>query len=55
MEVLYADLEPEAGPQRRVLLSELLAQSDFVTPIADGTALSALGPRLKVGACCPAV
>ena len=50
MEVLYADLEPGAGPQKRVLLGELLERSDFVMPIADGAAVSALRPRLKSGA-----
>jgi phosphoglycerate dehydrogenase-like enzyme len=50
MEVLYCDLEPGAGPQRRVLLGELLERSDFVMPIADGASLSALRPRLKPGA-----
>ena len=50
MEVLYADLEPGAGPQRRVLLSELLERSDFVLPLADGPATAALRTRLKTGA-----
>jgi phosphoglycerate dehydrogenase-like enzyme len=51
MEVLYADLEPGAGPHRRVLLSDLLEHSDFVMPIADGTIPADLRPRLKRGAC----
>ena len=50
MEVLYADLEPGAGPQRRVLLGELLECSDFVMPIADGAASATLRARLKPGA-----
>ena len=50
MEVLYADMEPGAGPERRVLLSELLERSDFVMPLADGAATSALRLRLKPGA-----
>jgi len=51
MEVLYADLEPGAGPHRRVLLSDLLEHSDFVMPIGDGPVASVLLPRLKPGAC----
>lgn len=30
MEVLYADVEPRAGPHKRVLLGELLERSDYV-------------------------
>ncbi len=51
MEVLYADLEPSAGPHRRVTLGELLEQSDFVIPLADAPAIATLVPRLKPGAC----
>jgi phosphoglycerate dehydrogenase-like enzyme len=38
MEVIYADLEPGAGPCRRVLLGELLARSDFVMPLSNEAA-----------------
>ena len=51
MEVLYADLEPGAGPHRRVVLSDLLERSDFVMPITDVAAATELRPRLKPGAC----
>jgi D-isomer specific 2-hydroxyacid dehydrogenase-like protein len=51
MQVLYADLEPGAGPHRRVVLSDLLEHSDFVMPIADGQMPALLRPRLKPGAC----
>jgi hypothetical protein len=45
-----ADLAPGAGPQRRVVLSELLERSDFVMPLSDGATATALRPRLKPGA-----
>lgn len=30
MQVLYTDIEPGAGPHRRVLLGELLERSDYI-------------------------